>query len=98
MIAPRAMRNRTRDSSFSGIFHQTTTSTPASVESGIKLAEGAATSMKTSKNPACIMPATGLRAPGLNVDGGARYRPRHADPAQQSGGDVRYSLSDELHI
>ena len=45
------------------MFQHTTTSTPASADSGMKLASGAATTMKTSTNSACIMPATGLQAP-----------------------------------
>ena len=52
-----------RKSSFSAIFQQTTTSTPANVDKGMKLANGPATNMKTRIKTACPMPEIGLHAP-----------------------------------
>ena len=45
------------------MFQATTTKRPASAERGMKLAKGAATSMKIRRKPACDIPATGLTAP-----------------------------------
>ena len=45
------------------MFQHTTTSTPASADSGTKLASRAASTMNTSTNNACAMPETGLHAP-----------------------------------
>jgi hypothetical protein len=61
--AVRQSRSRATNSRFSAMFHDTTTSTPASAEGGMKLASGAAVSMKSRMKPAWIMPANGLRTP-----------------------------------
>ena len=59
----RQLPNSRRNSRFSAMFQHTTTSTPASADNGTKLASGAATSMNSKRNTACIMPETGLLAP-----------------------------------
>ena len=45
------------------MFQETTTKRPARAESGMKLANGAAASMKIRRKTACNIPATGLIAP-----------------------------------
>jgi hypothetical protein len=62
-LAPRQSRSRRRKSSFSAIFQHTTTSTPANVDKGMKLANGSATNMKTKIKTACPIPEIGLHAP-----------------------------------
>src|SRR5689334_10194247 len=61
--AVRQSRSSTANSRFSAIFQDTTTSTPASADSGMNEASGAAVSMNSSRKTACSMPDTGLRAP-----------------------------------
>ena len=68
---------------FSAMFQHTTTSTPASADSGTKLANGAATSMNSSRKTECIMPDSGLHAAGAHVGGGARDGAGDADAAEQ---------------
>jgi len=56
------------------MFQHTTTNTPASADSGTKLASRAPSTMNTSTNNACVMPETGLHAP--TADGGRPATPR----------------------
>ena len=96
--APRQSCSRRRNSSFSAMFQHTTTSTPASADSGMKLASGAATTMNTSTKTAHAHAGYRADCAGADIGGGARNRAGDADAAEQCGGDVGDALRHDLHV
>ncbi len=67
IASPHEDLSNTPTASFSIMFHETTARMPASEAKGIKLANGAATSINKRINSACKMPEIGLRAPVLTL-------------------------------
>ena len=80
------------------MFQHTTTSTPASADSGMKLASGAATSMNSSRNSGVHHAGQRAARAGADIGRGARDRAGDADAAEQRGGDVGDALRHQLHV
>ena len=80
------------------MFQHTTTSTPASADSGMKLASGAASEHEHQHEHGMHHAGDRAARAGTNIGRGARNRAGHTDPAEDGGGDVGDALRHDLHV